>query len=285
MKNIIMLVMELTKIKITIAVAFTTITGYVIFAGEFDSGLVIPTFALWLLAGGSATFNHWQERRTDRLMERTQNRPIPSGQISATGAFIFGLTMAVVGSVLLWYVSGWLAMVLGQLALVWYNLIYTPLKKITPFAVIPGSVIGSLPPAVGWIAAGGSLMDPRIWMIAFFFFIWQVPHFWLLLLKFGEQYEKAGFPTLTSIYTNAQIKNITFIWTVATAVACMMIVPFGLQSNITGWILMLLSAGLIALFMRLLRPSQTEFNPRVHFLQINIYALLVMIFLSADSLM
>lgn len=277
---------ELTKLKITVAVAFTTITGYVIFSGKLDSGLIIPTFALWLLAAGSAVFNHWQERRTDALMDRTKQRPIPSGKITATQAFMLGFILSTVGSIVLWLESGWMAMVLGQLALVWYNLIYTPLKRKTAFAVIPGSVIGALPPAVGWVAAGGSVADPRIWMVAFFFFIWQVPHFWLLLLKFGKQYEQAGFPTLTSMYTQTQIKNITFIWTAATAIACIMIVALGaVQSSYTGATLMVLSVGLILLFVGLLRPSQQQFNPRAYFMHINIYALLVMIALSADSLM
>ncbi len=276
---------ELTKIKITIAVAFTTITGYVIFAGKFDQGMIIPTFALWLLAAGSAVFNHWQERKTDALMDRTKKRPIPSGKISPQAAFLLGAVLSVSGSVILWIESGLTAMLLGQLALVWYNLIYTPLKKKTAFAVIPGSVIGALPPAVGWVAAGGSIADPRIWMVAFFFFIWQVPHFWLLLLKFGKQYEQAGFPTLTSIYSEKQIKNITFIWTAATAIACIMIVALGaVQSSVTGVSLMIMSVGLILIFLRLLRPSQQQFNPRVYFMHINVYALLVMIFLSVDSL-
>ena len=68
-------------------------------------------------------------------------------------------------------------------ALIWYNGIYTPLKRKTAFAVVPGSVIGAIPPMVGYVAAGGSALDPQILAFAFFMFMWQIPHFWLLIMK------------------------------------------------------------------------------------------------------
>jgi heme o synthase len=107
------------------------------------------------------------------------------------------------------------------LNLIWYNGIYTPLKKINPLAIIPGSLVGSIPPAVGWTAAGGNILDPQIIILSFFFFIWQIPHFWLLLLIFGKDYENAGFPTLMQIFSSDQLARITFIWIVATVVTGM----------------------------------------------------------------
>jgi hypothetical protein len=86
----------------------------------------------------------------------------------------------------------------------WYNGVYTFLKRKSPFAAIPGAVIGAIPPAIGWICGKGALsFDPQILALSFFFFIWQVPHFWLLLLNFGRDYEKAGFPSLTRIFNSA----------------------------------------------------------------------------------
>ncbi len=152
--------------------------------------------------------------------------------------------------------SGFLALQLALLALIWYNAIYTPLKKKTAFAVVPGSVIGALPPLVGWVAGGGSLADPRALIIAFFFFIWQVPHFWLLLLKYGKEYEKAGYPSLTSIYSSKQIKYTTFIWTFATAVTALMLPVFGIVNSIGFSIATLLVSGwLIFQFVRLLKTK------------------------------
>jgi protoheme IX farnesyltransferase len=277
--------LELSKVRITFAVALTTITGYVLASGRFDEWLILPTLGIFILACGSSALNHYQERDQDARMKRTENRPIPSGRISAAGALIFAILLIVIGSGLIYAGSGFLAMQLGILALIWYNAVYTPLKKRTAFAVVPGSVIGAIPPMVGWVAGGGRLDDPRAWIIAFFFFIWQVPHFWLLLLKFGKEYEKAGFPSITSIYTDKQIKNTTFIWTMATAVTALMLPVFGIvNSTVMGVGLLISVIWLIVIFSKLLRPGDEVFNARYYFMKINYFVLSIIIFLSIDSL-
>ena len=275
--------LELAKVEITFAVALTTITGYLLAKGELDAGLLLPTLGIFLLACGSSAINHYQERDKDARMERTRNRPIPSGRISPFGALMFALVLAASGSYLLYISSGFLGMQLGLLALIWYNIIYTPLKRRTAFAVVPGAVIGSIPPLVGWVAAGGSLADPRAMFMAFFFFIWQVPHFWLLMLKYGEEYTKAGFPSITSIYTPRQIKNITFIWIVATAVSALMLPAFNV---VESWVvvigLFISSIWLVGQFIQLLRSQESSFSPIRYFMKINYFVLAVIIFLSLD---
>ncbi len=276
--------LELSKIRITFAVSLTTITGYVLANGKFDTGLILPTLGIFLLACGSSALNHYQERDKDAQMERTKNRPIPSGRISETSALMFAITLSVLGSVLIYLGSGMLALQLGLLAMIWYNAIYTPLKKKTAFAVIPGSVIGALPPMVGWVAGGGSLTDPRALIIAFFFFIWQVPHFWLLLLKYGKEYEKAGYPSLTSIYSSKQIKYTTFIWTMATAVTALMLPGFGIVNSLVFSIgTLIVSFWLIFQFVSLLKQNDESFVPGVYFMKINYFVLFMIIFLSVDS--
>jgi len=275
--------MELAKVKITFAVALTTITGYLLAKGEFDSGIILPTIGIFLLACGSSAINHYQERDKDARMERTRNRPIPSGRISPTGALLFATTLSIAGSILLYYSAGMLAMELGLVALLWYNAIYTPLKKRTAFAVVPGAVIGAIPPLVGWVSAGALLTDPRAVVMAFFFFIWQVPHFWLLMLKYGEEYTKAGFPSITSVYTTSQIRNITFIWILATAVTALMLPVFNV---VDSWIVMiglLLSSGwLVIQFAPLVLKSNLTISPIKYFMKINYFVLAVIIFLSVD---
>ncbi len=254
--------------------------------GRFDTGLILPTLGIFLLACGSSALNHYQEKDKDALMDRTKNRPIPSGRISPQGALIFAFLLIVTGSAFIWIGSGLLALQLGLLALIWYNFIYTPLKKRTAFAVVPGAVIGSLPPLVGWVAAGGSLLDPRALIIAFFFFIWQVPHFWLLLLKFGKEYEKAGFASITSVYTDKQIKSTTFIWTMATAVTALMLPVFGIVDTVVMSIgLFIATAWLVYIFAGLLKRSEEIFNPRFYFMKINYFVLIVLVFLTIDSVL
>jgi protoheme IX farnesyltransferase len=273
--------LELSKVKITVAVAFTTITGYLLASGQFDTGLILPTLGIFILACGSSAINHYQEKDKDALMERTRNRPIPSGRISATAALLFALALTVLGSIILYYSSGYTSMQLGLLALIWYNVIYTPLKRRTAFAVIPGAIIGAIPPLVGWVAGGGSLLDPKAMLMAFFFFIWQVPHFWLLMLKYGKEYEKAGFPSITRVYSESQIKNVTFVWVLATAVSALMIPAFYMTQS---WIILagfLISCiWLVGIFSKLLLKKDESFNPMYYFMRINYFVLAIMVFLS-----
>jgi protoheme IX farnesyltransferase len=272
--------LELSKVKITVAVALTTITGYLLARGRFDEYLILPTLGIFILACGSSAINHYQERDKDALMDRTRNRPIPSGRISANATLLFAMVLTIIGSYLLYYSSGMLAMQLGLLALLWYNAIYTPLKARTAFAVIPGAVIGAIPPLVGWVAGGGSLLDARAWIMAFFFFIWQVPHFWLLMLKYGKEYEKAGYPVITNLYSEKQIKNVTFIWVLATAVSALMIPLFYLTQS---WIILggflISSIWLIVVFSRLLLNRREAFNPMFYFMRINYFVLVIIVML------
>lgn len=273
--------LELSKVKITVAVAFTTITGYLLARERFDTGMLLPTLGIFLLACGSSAINHYQERDRDALMERTKKRPIPSGRISPKGALLFALILTIAGSWILYENSGTLAMQLGLLALLWYNGIYTPLKNKTAFAVIPGAVIGAIPPLVGWVAGGGSLLDVRAMIMAFFFFIWQVPHFWLLMLKYGKEYEKAGFPSITTVYSENQIKNVTFIWVLATAVSALMIPVFYLTQS---WIILagflLACIWIIMTFSRLLLKKNEPFNPMFYFMRINYFVLAIIVMMA-----
>ena len=100
-----------------------------------------------------------------------------------------------------------MALVLSWLTLFFYNPVYTPLKRVTAFAVIPGSMVGALPPMIGWAGAGGSLTSEIIILVAIFFFIGQIPHFWLFLLMFGDQYKLADLPSLNQIFQQSTNKK------------------------------------------------------------------------------
>jgi len=155
------LLFELVKPRITVASATTTAVGYLMARGQFDLRLAPVLIGIFLQACGAAALNHVQESDVDARMQRTARRPIPSGRISRPGAALIALALLAAGSFVLWLVepaAAWL----GLAAAVVYNGVYTPLKRVTPFAVLPGSLIGALPPAAGWVAAGGYLADPTI---------------------------------------------------------------------------------------------------------------------------
>ena len=234
------LYLELSKIRITFAVSLTTFVGYLLKSGRIEADLWVTVGGLFLLACGAAALNQYQEHDTDAKMKRTRMRPIPSGKISPQHALVFALMLIFIGSAILYFYSGFLAMQLGLLTLIWYNAFYTPLKKKSAFAVVPGSLIGALPPMVGYAAAGGSILDPQIVAFAFFMFMWQIPHFWLIVIRHGRDYQEGGFPSITELYTEKQIKGITLVWVSATAVATVLMPMMGVFTALSLKIILLL---------------------------------------------
>jgi heme o synthase len=277
---------ELTKIKITIFVTVTTALGYICYAEKFSLYMVIPLMGILLLSCGSAAINHIQERNTDALMHRTMNRPLPSGRISLKHAWLIASLLIISGSLILYY-AGIIALLLGLLDLVWYNLVYTPLKRVNALAIVPGSLVGAIPPMVGWAAAGGSLTDPRILVLALFFFIWQIPHFWLLLLLLSNDYERAGFPTLTSrgILDKYQLSRVTFIWILATILIGLLIPFYGLvKIPFISLLLLIPSVWLFLKSVKLLR-NQENISFKLAFREINVFVLTFIILLSIDKIL
>ena len=285
MKAKLKILSELTKIRITSFVTLTAIFGYICFSTELNLNFLYAVIGILLLACGSAVINHIQEYKTDALMDRTKNRPIPSGKIDVKNAIIISLAFVLAGSVLL-AMNGIIPLILGLLNLFWYNVVYTPLKKISQFAIIPGSLVGAIPPAIGWTSAGGNLFDPQILIIAFFFFIWQIPHFWLLLLVLSKDYEQAGFPTLTKVFDLTQLSRITFVWIIATVVTSLLIPFFGIIKNPLLYVSLLLAGvWLTWSAAKLLKNYEQKLNLRFAFREINIFALLVMLIISLDQIL
>jgi len=280
------LLLDLGKIKISLLATLSTATGYFLATGKITTQMFVPTAAVFLLACGSCALNQYQEREIDQWMERTKSRPIPSGRLNPQTALQISLGLILFGALTLFFGAGTLTLALGLFAVLWYNLIYTPLKQKTVFAAVPGALVGAIPPALGWVAGGGKLLDPRIGGIALFFFIWQIPHFWLLLLGASKDYENAGIPSITKIFSTEQVKQIVFIWLLSTGVASLIIPLFGLLNSVVSHILLV--AGASWLFWNtivFLRLHDDQDLLRATFIKLNIYAVLVTSLLSVDRLL
>ena len=276
---------EFIKIRIAELVALSTATGFVLARGGIDWRILPAVVGIFLMAAGSGGLNQIQERHLDAQMERTRHRPLPAGKLSVSQALFIAITLLLCGGLVLLIFVGWLAVVLGAFNALWYNGVYTPLKRVTPFAVIPGALIGAIPPAIGWIAADGSLMDRRLWALAFFFFIWQIPHFWLLLLNFGADYERAGFPSLFRQFSQHQIARITFMWILATAFTTVFFPLYGFTYHqLTYFILFAVALGLLWASRQLLSEKLAPKIFRKAFIWINGYMLVIMAILVIDRL-
>jgi len=268
--------LELTKLRISGASTFTAAAGYVAYLRGANAGLVTTLLGILLLAMGSSALNEVQEHRFDALMPRTANRPIPRGDLTPARAAIIATVMAVSGFLVLLLAHNLTSALLGALALAWYNGFYTPLKRISAFAVVPGSLIGALPPAIGWTAAGGGVTDPSVLALAFVFFIWQVPHFWLLVGLHAEGYEEAGYPTLVTLFGRPRLSRLTFTWTCGTAAACGLLPLFRVLVSWPAEIMLGVGAiWLIIGSLPLLKPGQDAALYRRVFMNINLFALVL----------
>lgn len=190
--------MELVKMRLASLVVFSAGMGYLTAPSHtFEwSKFLCLILGGFLVTGSSNAFNQIIEKDLDKLMTRTTNRPLPAGRMTVKQALIFAVLSGVVGIVILWFCNP-LSAILGALALVLYTLIYTPMKRITPFAVFIGAFPGAIPPMLGWVAATNSL-DIFAWILFAIQFIWQFPHFWAIAWVLDEDYQKAGFKMLPS---------------------------------------------------------------------------------------
>lgn len=279
------LLAEIVKIRITVLVSFTTALGY--FAGEnkISPDFIYPVIGIFLLACGSAALNQYQERATDGLMDRTKNRPIPSGKIKSANVLLISLILLLTGSGVLIIKTNITALLIGLLTFYWYNGVYTPLKKKTALAIIPGSLVGALPPLAGWAATGGNIFDAKILYIAVYFFIWQIPHFWLLLLVHGEDFAKGGFPVLTNKISKKGIVAITFFMLIVTVFIAVMI-PFVniLNFNISYILLLVFSVFAMYSAYKFLISDLTRREILKAFIGINIFTLFFIMLLIADKI-
>jgi protoheme IX farnesyltransferase len=269
--------LALAKVRITIAVTLTAGTGYLAAAGTIDFMALFAALGVFLLASGASALNQLQEIRTDAKMNRTQDRPLVTGKITKPSALAFIALLVSSGLAIAYLAGGIQGLILNLMAIVWYNGIYTPLKKVTPFAVVPGAVIGAIPPVIGWVAAGGSIGAFSILAIALYFFVWQIPHFWLLMALYSKDYKQGGFPVLDDSLSEPQIKRITFLWISLTALSAVFAQWIFAAEQLTGmFILALASFWLVLSAGKDILAKYQAWNPKKGFMQINIYTLIFM---------
>lgn len=277
--------LKLGKFTIAIPVALTGFLGYFMARSALDPHALFTISGIFLLSMASGALNQIQERHTDAQMKRTASRPLPSGSISLQGAIVFVMLNASMGISLLLLTGSLMATGLGIFTLVWYNLVYTPLKKVTAFAVLPGALIGALPPLIGWTAAGANPLDMEILAVAFLLFVGQMPHYWLLLLKVGKEFHEAGIPVITSLFDHRQIRNLSFIWIAATGVCVLMLpaTPIIGHPSISMVLIVAAILFLIRMFFLSYKGNLVEHWKKA-FITVNLFYLLIILALIADRM-
>ncbi|RDB04045.1 heme o synthase [Runella aurantiaca] len=190
--------LELMKLRLSWLLAFSGAFGYSLGIDKVEwLPLTIFLFAAFCITGAANIINQIIEIDLDKLMKRTQNRPLPSGRVSTREAVWLAIVLFAVSTILFFVEFNLRACALAVLSTILYGFVYTPLKKVGPIAVFVGAIPGAFPPMIGWVAATNQFgLEPGI--LFAIQFIWQFPHFWAIAWVLDEDYKKAGFRLLPS---------------------------------------------------------------------------------------
>jgi protoheme IX farnesyltransferase len=217
----------LTKPRIIELLLVTTVPAMMLAARGWPSWtLLLATLVGGTLAAGAANvFNCYFDRDIDRLMHRTQKRPLPTGQVSPRAALIFGAVLTVTSIVLLAATTTLLAAALAAGAIFYYAVLYTMVfKRHTRRSTEFGGVPGAAPVLIGWAAVTGSLAWPAV-VVFGVVFCWQMPHFWALAMRFKADYARADVPMLPVVTTELSVGRQTVVWTWVTVAVSLLLWP------------------------------------------------------------
>ncbi|HXI28051.1 MAG TPA: protoheme IX farnesyltransferase, partial [Vicinamibacterales bacterium] len=182
----------MTKPEVNLLIGMTTAAGYCLGSaghghGVSPIGLVHTVAGTLLVASGTGTLNQLLERRFDALMRRTANRPVAAGRIAPWHALVFGVVLGTAGALELAVAVNRLSSVLALATMASYLLVYTPLKRRTPFCTVIGALPGAAPPLIGWAGATGAL-GVEAWTLYAMVFLWQFPHFMAIAWMYRDDY-------------------------------------------------------------------------------------------------
>ncbi|AEW85752.1 protoheme IX farnesyltransferase [Flavobacterium columnare NBRC 100251 = ATCC 23463] len=214
---------EITKAGLAVSVVFSSLAGFMLGVDEINQNTVITLIMLtiggYCMVGASNAYNQIIEKDLDALMDRTKNRPIPSGRMTVNRAFFIATVLAVLGVVVLYNINEKSAM-FGAISIFLYTSVYTPMKTKTPLSVFVGAFPGAIPFMLGWVAATNEfgIEAGTLFLIQFF---WQFPHFWSIGWFLFDDYKKGGFfmlPTGNRDKSTAMQTILYTIWLVVASV-------------------------------------------------------------------
>jgi protoheme IX farnesyltransferase len=215
------------KFRLSFLVILSAISGYLFAGGTNLTELLFLILGGILVTGASNGANQIWEQNLDKLMNRTNRRPLPQGHMSNTEAYTVVIVSLVIGIALLYLINLYSAL-LGLFAFFSYVFIYTPLKQVSPWAVFVGAFPGAIPPFLGAIAATNDFgLLPGV--LFFVQFTWQFPHFWAIAWILHEDYQRAGFYLLPSKTGKSKFSAFQIM------VYSLALIPFSLIPWLMGW--------------------------------------------------
>ncbi|MGH2665885.1 heme o synthase [Flavobacterium sp.] len=250
LKSIFLDFKEITKAGLAISVVFSSLAGYLLGVSEFSSAnvyvLVMLAVGGYCMVGASNAYNQIIEKDLDALMDRTKNRPIPSGRMTVNTAFVIATALTLIGLIILYWINPKTAM-FGAISIFLYTCIYTPLKTVTSLSVFVGAFPGAIPFMLGWVAATNNfgIEAGTLFLIQFF---WQFPHFWAIGWFLFEDYKKGGFYMLPTGKRDKGTAMQVILYTLWLAVASVL-PSFGYTGQLYLTTVSTIIVGLLGLWM------------------------------------
>jgi len=274
--------LSIAKIPLSLMIAFSALFGFVIQKAGLSPESLACFTVVFLLSAGCATLNNIQDINSDSTLQRTRQRPLPTGKINPNIALLQSgilLTVGLIGLILLAKDNSKLPFYGGIISIILYNGIYTPLKKQNVLAIIPGAICGMMAPLLGCLLAGGNIFGPinitALWIIG----LWQFPHFWLILLCHRHDYQKSDvLPSMLTMISEVQLRRIILTWVLSFATITLFLPFLGVVTSPFGTISLTINAIILACYFayRCLAPSQISQKLSRHlFIHLNLALFLV----------
>jgi len=277
---------QITKMRLALSVVFSSIAGYLLAADQIDfSKMLLLALGGYLMVGASNAFNQVIEKDLDALMQRTQNRPLPSGRMQPQTALLIAVVMTLLGMWVL-YTINYRTAFFGGMSIVLYVALYTPLKTKTPLAVFVGAFPGAIPFMLGWVAHTNAFgVEPGLLFMLQFF--WQFPHFWAIGWMLDEDYKKAGFKMLpTGNPDQATAFQVVFytLWMIAISLLPYTNYSGSLSLSAVGALIVLVLGGVMLYFGIQLMLKKSKEAARLLMLSSVVYISLVQIVYVMDKM-
>lgn len=279
----------LTKPRITLFCLIMTVCGALLVQNKISNiSLLMVIVGTALSVGAANAFNMIYERNIDKLMLRTRLRPLPTGRLKVVPAIFFACALSCISISVLLYFVNFLTAMIALFAIVFYSLVYTPLKMHTPLALVIGAIPGAIAPVLGFTAAENKITLEAVAVFAILF-AWQMPHFIAIAIYSQHDYQRAGFK-IVSIVRGAKITRLqAFLWSIVLFISSLLIVPLHLVSTIYFicatalglWFLYISAQGLYEIYSKT-SPSGTW--PKKFFLASLIYLPLLVLSVVIDRL-
>ena len=275
MKTYLVNLFRLTKFGISLMISVTSIFGYLLVKPEFTNELLVAFISIFLLSMGVSVFNQLIEVDRDAKMPRTLLRPLVTGYFSKLQAGIIGSVLILLSMIAIYPITGVWGVYLFLFVFIWYDMVYLYFKFYTYYAVVPGSLLGMIPPGMTWIIAGGEFNN-QFWIMQLFYFIWQMPHFWLLVLVYNDDYKKGNYPTILDKMSPSSLINLIVVWfLLSIVVVFLMMLVFEVQNLVSITLSLVATIWILKRLFVIVKPNQDKMVYRQLFIRLNLYTLII----------